>query len=989
MVECFRELDLSFFSITESWLKNDAQTKKEIDCLRTVENIEMIVKNRQRRGGGVLLAFDRDKANFKPIRLKDNNYELLCCEGNIVGVSKKVVVFTVYLPPKMTVISLEAFCKCFSENLDEILLRFPEPMIVFTGDFNRKDVSAAVEDFPELSIIRTDATRGTSHLDLIYTNFNDDCCFSKVLPPLEANNGESCSDHSIVSVTAKFPRIRHVVKKTITFRPYTERGEQIFGHLLAKTEWAFLYQCHDRAAALRDRLDEYTDIAFPLKTRIVRNTDKPWITTEIRQLARRKKREYKNNRRSLRWKVLEEKLERKLKTSRKEFFDRIKKKVAESSNTREYFRAVKMLEEGDGKKDGWTIERMFPSKSNAEIAEHVADYFNSISRDFIPLPQVAPFDASSLCPEVHQIAAKLRSIKKTNSQVPGDINRRLVTKYADLIATPLWIVFEKAFRTSEWPLLWKTETVTVIPKGGNPTELSQLRNLSCTPLFSKVMETFIQDRLKTEVTLNYSQFGGMRGSSVDHFLIESWDRILRGLEDNRAAVTLSSIDFQKAFNRVCHHECLKAATSMGASETTVAMLRAFLTGRVMTVKVGNVKSLLRNVDGGSPQGSILGNHLFCIVTDQLNRCVPQLNPVGNEEPGPDTLSFSENGNDFSLSSTSADLSPIMRPIVSDISLSEESEDDEIRASNFICFNPINRWYDSDLSIIANQDMINEMMGQLPGWTDQQMEIKVYIDDVNAIEKVSQVNAISSISQNKRILKVHAIYTEKFFENVSVKSKEIKMLVNQEKTQILCISAAIYDNVTAYIRPKVDGVVTETLSGPTLRIVGFNFDCSPTVKYHVESMCNKFRAKIWSLRKLKRGGMGQGDMLFIYSSVLRPIVEFACVTYGPMLTADLTSKVEKLQLRAMKIIYGFRVSYRTVLEMTSLQTLQERRDERIRKFAVKTAANPRFAERWFPKNPPPAHNIRKPKIYHEENSRTTRLYNSPLFTMRRILNQIHA
>ena len=38
----------------------------------------------------------------------------------------------------------------------------------------------------------------------------------------------------------------------------------------------------------------------------------------------------------------------------------------------------------------------------------------------------------------------------------------------------------------------------------------------------------------------------------------------------------------------------------------------------MRVRVGNVFSDPKHVKGGSPQGSILGNYLFCLTTDNLD-----------------------------------------------------------------------------------------------------------------------------------------------------------------------------------------------------------------------------------------------------------------------------------------------------------------------------------------------------------------------------------
>ena len=92
--------------------------------------------------------------------------------------------------------------------------------------------------------------------------------------------------------------------------------------------------------------------------------------------------------------------------------------------------------------------------------------------------------------------------------------------------------------------------------------------------------------------------------TVDHFLIESWQNILDSLEDQRASVNVVSLDFEKAFNRMDHGACVEALLQHGAPDNLVIVIRSFLTGRTMSVKIGKTMSAPRKVNGGSPQGSI-------------------------------------------------------------------------------------------------------------------------------------------------------------------------------------------------------------------------------------------------------------------------------------------------------------------------------------------------------------------------------------------------
>ena len=187
----------------------------------------------------------------------------------------------------------------------------------------------------------------------------------------------------------------------------------------------------------------------------------------------------------------------------------------------------------------------------------------------------------------------------------------------------------------EWPDLWKSETVNVIPKINSPSQLTELRNLSCTPLFSKVLESFILDSLKQEVKLSPHQYGGVKGSSTEHFLIDTWNEILSSLETKDTAVNLLSVDFSKAFNRMDHRFCLESLEELGAERQTIDRVSCFLYNRTMSVKVDGILSKPRNVPGGSPQGSILGNFLFCSTTNRFTE-------IGGEKTTSNTTPDAEN-----------------------------------------------------------------------------------------------------------------------------------------------------------------------------------------------------------------------------------------------------------------------------------------------------------------------------------------------------------
>lgn len=97
-------------------------------------------------------------------------------------------------------------------------------------------------------------------------------------------------------------------------------------------------------------------------------------------------------------------------------------------------------------------------------------------------------------------------------------------------------------------------------------------------------------------------------------------------------------------------------------------------------------------------------------------------------------------------------------------------------------------------------------------------------------------------------------------------------------------------------------------------------------------------------------------------------------------------IEKLQRQSLKLIYGYKTSFAKALEASGLVRLSERREEIIEKFATKFSNNARF-QRWFPTLPPYRYGLRNTKHYKEFQVNTDRLFKSPLFTFRRMLNQL--
>ena len=167
-------------------------------------------------------------------------------------------------------------------------------------------------------------------------------------------------------------------------------------------------------------------------------------------------------------------------------------------------------------------------------------------------------------------------------------------------------------------------------KPNQPESESELRVISLTPFLSKVFEGIVMDWLIHFVgdKMDWSQYGGVKGSSTSHYLIDLIGYILynQDLKEPKAVIA-ALVDFEKAFNRQNHHILITKLHDMGAPGWLLGIVKGFLEERTLRVKYKGVKSDPKNMPGGGPQGTILGLFLFLVMINDVGF------PAENREMG--------------------------------------------------------------------------------------------------------------------------------------------------------------------------------------------------------------------------------------------------------------------------------------------------------------------------------------------------------------------
>ena len=937
LADCLYEIDGDVAIVTETWLQDGALVNTTID-LAGEHGLDIFTLNREtiaangRQYGGVAIASRCSRCAFKPIPIPNpDSFEVLGIVGKVKGIKDKIVVIAVYIPPNYVRSKAESCLDYISDVIAEAKRRHQSAMIVVAGDWNQWPVESVVQDHVDLSEVDHGPTRGDRKLDRFLVNFPRAIAESDVLPPLDDGNGRE-SDHLVAYFKAKL-ELPVSKKVSYTYKHFTDEGAARFQQWLAAQNFEDLYQMtevNQQVDFFLGQLDHAMNMCFDTKTTVRRSSDPPWIDWKVKVLARKRRKIYHREGRSPKWKKLMLKCKDLVRTRAVRYWEHQKRNLLQKDAGRMFFKSVKYFNSKE-RPPVFDVRSLFEEGTGDQaVSEKLADHFNGISREFDGLsPQDVPSTYSSPIPHLlpEQVATRLRGFKKPKSMVRHDIFPALVGPGATQLAGPLTHIYNTMIATSTWPIKWK-EFVTPIPKKSVPASVDDLRNISCTALFSKVFESFVLGWLIEQVGMRENQMGGMKGAGAEHYLVQLWQEVLASLEDPRAASIITSIDYSKAFNRLDFARCLESLAAKGASSELIQMVASFLTSRTMSVKVGQVSSRPRIVLGGVPQGSILGVFLFNATIDCFeadSRDVVTIGTIGGASGRP-------TGN-------------IPR---------------------------------HDRSLNRRVPLPYDRPGFKP-WIQELLHVLKYVDDNIIHEKFCFDGLIIDENGNKV---ARPFRTENLFRQIARIAMLMGMKVNSAKTLLMCISDARTYKAAAFIEDESGNRVD---SVDQMKILGINFSSRPDMSAQVEAICRKFRGRIWTLRHLYHSGFSEAELLTVYKATILPCHDYCSNVFHSSLTLSQSITLERLQAKALKAIYGYDPSYRELMEKASLTTLRARREARELAFANKCLTSDRFS-RWFPRRQE-VRNTRLTDQFVEEFARCNRYYNSPLFSMRRRLNLV--
>ena len=264
----------------------------------------------------------------------------------------------------------------------------------------------------------------------------------------------------------------------------------------------------------------------------------------------------------------------------------------------------------------------------------------------------------------------------------------------------------------------------------------------------------------------------------------------------------------------------------------------------------------------------------------------------------------------------------------------------------------------------------------------------FVDDLSVLEILNLIitglssynfkyHVASDIGIDQLFLPSENIKSQSYTDNICEWTNLNKMKLNESKTKVMVINYT--RNFQFATRIHLNGTLLETIQETSLLGTVFSSD----LKWHANSdqLVRKGYQRMTILRKLYDFNLPLEDLVTIYNSYIRSILEYNLNVWFSSISNEERENIERVQRVACKIILkDDYINYKDALDRLNIQNLSDRRQMLACRFANKCVKSDRF-KGLFPVN-----DNRSADKYVVKFAHTDRLKDSSIPAMQRILNK---
>ena len=218
----------------------------------------------------------------------------------------------------------------------------------------------------------------------------------------------------------------------------------------------------------------------------------------------------------------------------------------------------------------------------------------------------------------------------------------------------------------------------------------------------------------------------------------------------------------------------------------------------------------------------------------------------------------------------------------------------------------------------------------------------FIDDLSVLEMLNLVmsgistynfkhHVASDIGVHGQYLPTENIQSQSHLDKISQWTEERQMALNTSKTKYMVI------NFQFNTRIKLDNTLLQEVE--ECRLLGLTISNQLSWNQNTHNIVKKANTRMIILHKLHDFNLPIEELIEIYILFIRCMVEYCCVVWHSSITEEECIDIERVQKTALRIILGDSYTdYRSALELTGLDSLQDRRKQLSLSFAKKCVKN---------------------------------------------------
>lgn len=652
-LECELQVNnkIDVLCLSEHWLTKHQLEAVNIMNYKLSAGFSRTLKN----GGGVciyskssLLTLERKEVSDLSI---DSVFE--ACAVEYVGLG--TIVICIYKPPTPPgeINNFKLFISKLNQLID--LPIFKQYKVTILGDFNIDLLSKTTEKKVLLDTLKTTGMRALvsfptrickttkTCIDHAYTNVPIEHVLS--VEPYDM----FVSDHKCIIVKLSITKTLQL--NTVTWkRMFSETNKHNFINSLFNYDWDRILSKQTQPDLLFNSfvnvITHLHDINFPLKKYPVRNIAKVWASESVKS-ARNRLRIAKTSAASSTTPLqpcydllaLESMYVAELCATRKQYINNL---ISKSTNICQTSWRVIASETGrnNAKNDALDIlisesvgqsaesraaataaalNRFYIDANNntgarADIPAALC-YLGRYVNKYADLITIEPFDTQLVEKTLHKI-------KRKDSKDINDMSTRSLDLIPTFVISMLCNLFNRCIETGTYPSNLKNVKVQPIYKGkGELNRLKNFRPISLIPLFSKVFENLLCEKLMSHFNLNNlinrQQYAYQPGKSTTDAARDVVTKVTGHLDAGRQVAAIFC-DLSRAFELVAHPLILAKLDHYGVKGNYLKIITSFLEGRRQLTSVRGARSdFLELGECAVPQGSVMGNNLFLILMNDF------------------------------------------------------------------------------------------------------------------------------------------------------------------------------------------------------------------------------------------------------------------------------------------------------------------------------------------------------------------------------------